>query len=185
MRRTEARKELGKDLMYILIGLLLAAALSRTGILDSVIDMLGDTIITSFIAGIFFTSAFTIAPATVALIHIAGGVSIHVIAFWGALGAVCGDMILFFFIRDKFADDLKRSFKPSFVHHVMNSFHFGFLKWLSPVIGALIIASPLPDELGIAMLGMSKVRLVVLIPVAFVMNMIGIYFILWFAKLIR
>ncbi|HEY4478659.1 MAG TPA: hypothetical protein VI775_02350, partial [Candidatus Paceibacterota bacterium] len=59
--------------------------------------------------------------------------------------------------------------------------HFGFLKWLSPLIGAFIIASPLPDELGVALLGMSKIRIAVLIPLSFTMNILGIYILIFFA----
>jgi hypothetical protein len=49
------------------------------------------------------------------------------------------------------------------------------------VLGAFIIASPLPDELGLTLMGMSKVRLAVLVPVSFVMNAVGIYLLVWFA----
>ena len=181
MRRKQAQRELTKDIVFILIGIVIASALVTTGTLDLVVGALGSGAFSSFIAGVFFTSAFTIAPASVALGHISLTTPIHVVALWGALGALCGDLILFFFIRDKFANDLKRSFKPTFVKHIASSFHFGFLKWLAPIFGALIIASPLPDELGLTLLGMSKVRLAVFIPLAFTMNLIGIYGLVWFA----
>ncbi|MEK7641949.1 MAG: hypothetical protein AAB365_03060 [Patescibacteria group bacterium] len=184
MTSARARTELIKDIMLIVIGFAVALFLSKAGILDAIISLLGNGIIASFFAGIFFTSAFTLGPASIALTHIASYTPIGVVAFWGGLGALCGDLVLFFFIRDRFTADLLNVFKPSFVKHIMHSLHFGFLKWLSPVIGALIIASPLPDELGVALLGLSKTRLTVLIPVAFVMNMLGIYLIGWFAQLV-
>ncbi len=43
-----------------------------------------------------------------------------------------------------------------------------------PMLDALIIASPLPDEFGVSLLGLSKVRVAVLLPIAFVMNFLGI-----------
>lgn len=182
--RTSAHRELIKDAFLIIVGFGCAIIMSKAGVLDSVISFLGDGAAASFVAGIFFTSAFTIAPASVALVHIAGATDHLTVALWGALGALCGDLILFFFIRDKFAADLKRSFKPSVMKHVLRSLHFGFLKWLSPIIGALIIASPLPDELGIALMGISRTRLIILVPVSFVMNLLGIYALIWFAGLI-
>jgi hypothetical protein len=97
---------------------------------------------------------------------------------------MCGDLILFFFIRDRFASDLMKAIKPAKIRHIMHSFHFGFLKWLSPIIGALIIASPLPDEFGISLMGISKVRVVILLPVAFAMNVLGIYLLIEFSHLI-
>ncbi len=183
MRRSIARHNLIHDLLFIFIGIIIAVALSHTGVLDSIISFLGDGVAAAFIAGFFFTSAFTIAPATVAFTRMVGTMPIPSLALWGALGALCGDLVLFFFIRDRFADDLKASFKPSVVKHVLRSFHFGFLKWLSPLVGAVIIASPLPDELGLALLGFSKTRLIFLVPVAFIMNAIGIYLLVWFASI--
>jgi hypothetical protein len=141
-------------------------------------------IISSFIAGIFFTSVFTIAPSSVLFVHISDYAPINGIIVWGALGAMCGDLVLFFFIRDRFVDDIMRMIKPKTIHHILRSVHLGFLKWLSPILGALIIASPLPDELGIALLGMSKVRTSLLMPIAFLMNMLGIYLLIQFSNLL-
>lgn len=184
MRRVNPHQELTKDLLLIIIGFGCAILLSRIGALDAIITFLGDGIIASFVAGIFFTSAFTLGPASIALNHITSYTPLHTVALWGGLGALCGDLILFFFIRDRFTADLMHAFKPSFVKHVFRSLHFGFLKWLSPIIGALIIASPLPDEFGIMLMGMTKTRLAVLVPVSFVMNVVGIYAIVWLAALV-
>lgn len=184
MRRSRAKKELIKDILLIFVGVAFALFLSTSGVLDQVISLIGNTAAASFFAGIFFTSVFTLGPASVTLVHIAGQGSEHVVALWGALGAVCGDLVLFFFIRDHFAEHLMKSMRPSFAKRILSSFHLGFMKWLSPVIGALIIASPLPDELGMALLGLSKVRIALLIPISFVMNMLGIYLLIWSVSLL-
>ena len=97
---------------------------------------------------------------------------------------MCGDLILFFFIRDRFYNDIVNSIKPKTIKHILRSFHFGFLKWIAPIVGALIIASPLPDEFGIALLSMSKVKTAVLMPVSFIMNALGIYLLITFASFI-
>ena len=173
------------DVLFITLGIAVAIALSKSGALDLVLSLLSDYhIIASFIAGVFFTSVFTLAPASVALARIAESSPLHSVAIWGGLGAMFGDLILFFFIRDRFAEDIKSVFKKSTVKRFMHTFHFGFLKWLAPVLGALIIASPLPDEFGISLLGMSKIRTAVLMPVSFIMNVLGIYLLVVFAALI-
>ncbi len=173
------------DVIIIALGIAIAIVLSKAGIIDMAVSNLRDySIIASFVAGIFFTSTFTIAPASVAIIHLAQSIPLPILAFWGSLGAVCGDLILFFFIRDRFAVDLMNTFKSSTRKHFFHSFHFGFLKWLSPIIGALIIASPLPDELGLSLLGFSKMKIAVLIPISLAMNYLGIYIIVGFANLI-
>jgi hypothetical protein len=179
--RKKARHELAKDFFFIFVGAFVALILSRAGIVDYIIQLLGDTAVASFVSGIFFTSVFTIAPASVALGHIALHGSPLTVALWGAIGAVCGDLVLFFFIRDRFTGDLFGSVKPSVTRHILASFHLGFMKWLSPLLGAFVIASPLPDEIGLTLMGLSKMRVAVLIPISFVMNMLGVYAIIWFA----
>lgn len=184
MAYKKARQALMKDIGFIFIGVFIALVLVKTGALEGLLSVFGSGIFASFVAGIFFTSVFTIAPSSVVLAGLAESVPIHSIAIWGALGALCGDIILFFFIKDRFAEDLRRSLKPSFLKHIFSSFHLGFMKWLSPVLGALIIASPLPDELGLTLMGMSKVRLAILIPVSFAMNAVGIYALLLLTNLV-
>jgi membrane protein DedA with SNARE-associated domain len=183
MRIKKARRELAKDFIFILVGVLIAVTLSRLGVIDDFIKLIGNEISASFMAGIFFTSVFTIAPAAIALTNIAD-VPIFTISFWGALGALCGDLILFYFIRDRFAENLISSIKPSVTKNVLNSFHLGFMKWLSPLLGAIIIASPLPDELGLTLLGISKTKISVLIPISFVMNFIGIFGLIYLVRIV-
>ena len=174
-RRIAARRELSKDLILIIIGGIIALGLAQVGLIEMIVNLLGGQAVASFFSGIFFTSAFTIAPASIALSDIAQHASVFTVAFWGALGAMCGDLILFFFIRDRFADDVIHSLKPSLMKHIARSFHLGFLKWLAPLIGAAIIFSPLPDEFGLALLGISKTRVALIIPISFVMNYLAIY----------
>lgn len=173
-----------EDVFYIFTGIVIAIVFSRSGLVDQVYGILGNSILACFIAGIFFTSAFTIAPSSIFLVHIANSLPVHTVAIWGGLGAVVGDLILFLFIRDRFANDLLKSLKPSLIKHIFKSFHLGFFKWFSPVLGAFIIASPLPDELGLTLMGLSKTRLYILIPISLIMNMIGIYAIVWFSHII-
>jgi len=171
-----------EDFLMISFGIIIAIFLSRIGFIDLLINLFKDHYqIPSFIAGMFFTSFFTLGPSSVALVHIAETAPFTGLVVWGGIGAMFGDLILFFFIRDRFAEDLKHAIKPRYFRLFMKSMHFGFMKWLSPVIGAFIIASPLPDEFGITLLGMSKIKLAVLMPIALVMNMLGIYLLVEFS----
>ncbi|MEK7579025.1 MAG: hypothetical protein AAB460_00625 [Patescibacteria group bacterium] len=165
-----------RDLWVVLLSIVLAVILVRTGALQTLINAAeGAHILGSFLAGIFFTSGFTIAPASVALLEIAKTTPPLLVALWGAIGATVGDLIIFFFIRDAFVDDLVGAFKTSHtVAGILSHLHFALLRWVLPIIGAIIIASPLPDELGLACLGVSKIRIRYLIPLAFVFNFIGI-----------
>lgn len=175
MSRARAVKNLREDIVSVGVSVLIAWFLISSGAFSSILaDTDAGRIFESFVIGIFFTSAFTLAPAAVFLGELSQHVSPWTVALFGALGAMCGDLLLFLFIRDRLADDIKAMFPKRAVRHVLNSFHLGFWKWLAPILGALIIASPLPDEFGLSLLGLSRTRLAVLMPVAFVMNFLGI-----------
>ncbi len=181
MLTAQARRNLRSDALMIAAGVIVAAALSWSGWIDSVLAAALPIQVAAFISGMFFTSAFTIAPASIALARLSVFAPLSVVALWGALGAMVGDLVIFFFLRDRFAADVMGSLRPSVMRHVLASFHLGFLKWLSPVMGAAIIASPLPDEFGLALMGLSRTRAAVLMPISFAMNWIGIYLVSWFA----
>ncbi len=175
LSRAKARQNIKEDIIAVGVSVLLAWFLISSGALSSFLASTdAGRIFESFVIGIFFTSAFTLAPAAIFLAELSQTISPWAVALFGALGAMCGDLILFLFIRDRLASDIEALFPKSAVHHFLNSFHLGFWKWLAPILGALIIASPLPDEFGISLLGLSRVRVAVLLPVAFVMNFLGI-----------
>jgi hypothetical protein len=47
-----------------------------------------------------------------------------------------------------------------------------------PVIGAIIIASPLPDEVGISLMGLSKISTPKFIFISYILNSIGLFLII-------
>jgi hypothetical protein len=65
-------------------------------------------IIGAFIAGMFFTSIFTTAPALATLGELGLVHNPVVIAIIGGLGAVIGDMVIFKFVRDRFVQERNR-----------------------------------------------------------------------------
>jgi hypothetical protein len=180
-------RDIQKDLTIILCGAILAFIIVRLDSFAAFFQEISRFMpLASFTAGIFFTSALTLAPASIVLakLSIIGG-STSEIALWGGLGAALGDVVIFLFIRDRVAAHLKTAFrKAKIMKGFFSSFHLGFMKWLSPIIGAFIIASPLPDELGLALMGLSKMKLIVLIPIAFIMNTLGIWGLISFVRLI-
>jgi len=185
LSRAHARENIKQDVVAVGASVALAWFLISSGALAGLLAATdAGKIFESFVIGVFFTSAFTIAPAAIFLGELSQTISPWTVATFGALGAMCGDLILFLFIRDRLADDIKGLFPKKAVRHFLNSFHLGFWKWLSPVLGALIIASPLPDEFGVSLLGLSRVKVSTLLPVAFVMNFLGILLVAGVASLL-
>lgn len=128
-----------------------------------------------FICGIFFVSTFSVAPAAVILFHLAETLNPLGIALAAGLGSVLGDLLIFRFLRDGVFEELAPILRTSRMGlRFEQLFNKPYFAWIVPIIGALIIASPLPDEVGIGLMGLSKIRLWQFALVAFLLNTIGI-----------
>lgn len=164
------------DALIIIASVYIAVMLVKTGTLAGIlVSALGFEFLGSFIAGLFFTSIFTTAPAIVTLGELARINSIVPVALFGALGAVIGDLIIFRFIRDKFSEHILELVSHRSAWKRMRAlFKLKLFRWASLFVGGMIIASPLPDELGISLLGFSKIKTSWFIPLSFLFNFIGI-----------
>ena len=174
---------LARDLALVVFSILIAIIFAKTGALQDLITSTQEVrFIGSFIAGILFVSVFTAAPATVALGEIAQSNSIITVAIIGGLGALIGDLLIFRFVRDKVSQDFSYLVKLSRTERFFSVFKLKLFRCLIPFVGALIVASPFPDEVGLAMLGLSKTKTSVFIPLSFFLNLIGILIIGLIAK---
>ncbi len=165
-----------QDIGIITLSILVAVLLIKTHVLSGILGATQNMdIIGSFVAGMFFTSIFTTAPAIVALASVSHNASILNVAFFGALGSVFGDVIIFKFIRDRLSEHLIVLIEHDSMWKRMKAlFKFRYFRWLTFLMGGLILASPLPDELGISLLGFSKMKIKSFIFVSFVFNFLGI-----------
>lgn len=167
-----------RDIYILCICVLATIFLVKTGALDLLLQKIKDfSIVGSFVAGIFFTSVFTITASAVILVEIAKHTDPLIVALFGAFGALIGDLALFTLVKDKVTKNVDVLIQKASHGHPVAIFHLEFLKWLNPILGAIVIASPLPDELGLALLGFSKLKPSTLVIILFVMNGIGIYLI--------
>lgn len=131
-----------------------------------------------FLAGALFVSTFTVSTGIVILLVLAEKYSPIEVGLVAGLGAVVGDLIIFQFIKDRLVDELKDVYnKIDGGHHLKRIFYSKYFKWTPPVLGAIIIASPLPDELGVSLMGLSKMKTYQFILLSFILNAIGIFLI--------
>lgn len=177
------RSDLIRDLGTIILSILVAVILAKTGALEGLMTSTqGMRFIGSFIAGIFFVSVFTAAPATVALGEIAQSNSVITTAILGGFGALVGDLIIFRFVKDRVSQHFSYLVRVSKSQRIVSIFKLKLFRWMIPFIGALIIASPLPDEIGVTMLGLSKMKNSYFILLSFILNSAGILIIGLIAK---
>ncbi|MBI4090988.1 MAG: hypothetical protein HY422_03105 [Candidatus Komeilibacteria bacterium] len=173
------RAALLKDALILAGSIALAILLVRSGIIHAALDRAGQyALVGSFVAGICFASLFTVAPAVAVLAEIGQTHSPILVALIGGAGAVLGDLIIFKFMRDRVSLHLAfiiQKIKSPLFAAILR--HRAF-KWLLPFIGALIIASPFPDELGLALMGLSHIKTRIFIPLSFGLNATGILIII-------
>lgn len=162
-------RNVGTIITSVVVAYLLAETRAFEGLLaaSSGINFLG-----SFVAGMFFTSIFTFAPSTVTLAKIALSNNIWGVAFFGSLGAVVGDIVIFKFLRSVIAEDIEDLIKRR--KRLGGIFRLRFFRFLIPFLGAIFIALPLSDEVGLAMMGVMKLKMKFLIPISFALNFLGI-----------
>lgn len=183
-KRTRPRKEWQyPNTVTLLASLFLLYLLADTPIVHGVVQHIGGYgYLGSFITGIFFVSTFTVAPASVVLFHLAEQYEVLYIALTAGAGAVVGDVLLFRFLRDGVFEEYEPLMQKLKRRHMFELFKTPFFAWLTPVVGALIIASPFPDEVGIGLMGFSRVKQWQFALLTYVLNTLGILLIVFLAQ---
>lgn len=168
-----------KNLIIVFVGLLGALLLSRFEAFHSFLLHLGNLgYVGAFIAGILFVSTFTVATGALILLVLAETLSPIEIGLIAGLGAVVGDMTIFHFVRDNLASEITDIYNHfDRENHLKKIFHSKYFSWTLPVFGSLIIASPLPDELGVSLMGISKTNSLKFALISYILNSVGIFLI--------
>jgi len=137
------------------------------------------------IGGAMFTSLFTTAPGIAILLSFTDIYSPLTIALIGAGGAVIGDLIILRVFEEKIGYELSPLIKK---------FHMrGFLKKIkrkkererTVLLGMIVIASPLPDEIGIGLLGIAHLPLISLLTITYLLNAAGLLLLVYGVNLIQ
>lgn len=190
-----------RNLILLTISFFVAYYILRSGGVVSLIQGLSNFgYPASFVAGLFFSYGITIAPATAALFNLGQTFNPFLIALIGACGTVISDYIIFRFVRDRLLDEIKLLSKEikSVTKPISHLFFWEELRirlwnaisrsrvWnlLIPVIAGLIIASPLPDEIGVALFGAVKFNPKKFVIIAYLLNFFGILAIAYSTRVI-
>ncbi len=160
----------------LVAGIALAVYFVKSDLLSTAVAHAAQfSLVVSFVEGFFFTSILTTTPAIVAILESAAYIPAWKLALVGGIGAVCGDMLVFRFVQSKLVEHILRVVFHPRVMRFGARVAAGPLWWLGPLCGTLVIASPLPDEIGLLMMGLSHIRLIQFIPLSFIANAGGIY----------
>jgi hypothetical protein len=184
-----------KNLFLLFLSIFVAYfILKNEGILSPLKDLHSLGYFSAFVAGLLFTSSLTTAPAT-ALIYKLGSIfNPIVLASIGAFGSLLSDYLIFRFVKHKLLDEIKllheevneflrpatKPFMPKDLKLKLYLWQKAFesrFKWLIPVVAGFIIASPLPDEIGVALLGAAKYEAKRFVFISYCLNFAGIFLI--------
>lgn len=138
----------------------------------------------AFVAGMLFVSSFTVAASVVVIGILSDNINPLVLGVVGGFGAMIGDLLILRYIKDHLTDELKMLFGKEGTSYVRSVIHSKYISWTLPIIGAFIIASPLPDELGVSLLGLSDISQKKFMLISYVSNFLGILAIASVAKVI-
>ena len=175
-----------RNLTLFIVSIIIAIVLSRVESFHTLLLSIGDWgYFGAFLAGILFVSTFTVATGALILLILAERLSAVEIGIIAGLGAVLGDLLIFRFVKDNLVEEVTPLYNKLGGKHVSVVLHSRYFSWLLPVVGAIIVASPLPDEVGVSMMGLSKMKSYQFVIVSFVLNAIGIFLVVSASNLIK
>lgn len=172
-----------RNLLIVIFGVVLAFYLVQwEGFRNFLLNLKGLGLVGAFIAGGLFVSSLTVSLGAVTL-----GMFTEIFPPWqlgivGGLGATVVDFLTFRFLRNQVFHQIKPVTEHLKEGWLLKIYHFlnnnKFLSWSLVILGALIIASPLPDEIGIAMMGISQIKPSHFLLITFLLNSLGIFLLL-------
>jgi hypothetical protein len=143
--------------------LILASTYVLAYVVFQVIDygLFHSTIITlgyagTLISGVFYVYGFTAAFATTALVILGKDQNIIIAGLLAGAGALLGDMIIFSFVRESFAEEIEKLKKGKILAWLHLKTPDNVKRFLMPLAGIILVSSPLPDEIGIPFLALSR-----------------------------
>lgn len=139
----------------------------------------------AFIAGILYDSTVTVSTSIVIFLVLAEELPRLEVGLIAACGAVLGDLIIFRFVKHSLMGEFKFIFQ-TFENGVGKKrtrtlkvlLHSRYFNWMLPVVAALMIGSPFPEEIAWALMGATKIKTYQVVLVSFVFNFIGIVLIM-------
>lgn len=176
--KTNQRLAVGVFHFAIFIGgIVIAILVVKTGIVHEILEKSsGIGLWGSFLAGIFFTTILTAAPATVIFFELGkSGIPIIPMALIAGAGALIGDFILFHFLKMGVTDSLVSFLKDKSHGRMKKLWRLKWFSWTMAIVGGIIIASPFPDEIGLALMGIGRVNQKIIAVLSYTLNTAGIF----------
>jgi len=167
-----------KYLWLFLLGIVFALIVANSEVTKSLLGQLAQYgYLGAFLGGALYIFTFTTATGLIVITELGQTMNPFLVGIFGGAGAVFGDMLIFTFARKGLEKEIKTSLKKAGGNFLLNILESKPLRWLLPLIGLIIIASPFPDELGVSLMGISKISTYKFFFLSFILNTVGIFMI--------
>lgn len=154
-----------KNILMFGVGIAVTLVINQTGIIYQVTNVAGTWgPLGAIVAGMMFASTFSVTTGALLLAALAKTMPPFQLLIFGSLGSVISDLMIFRLTRKSLARDIKENM-TKYSHftgkhqHLRRLLHSRYFGWTLPALGAFIIASPLPDELGVSLMGISRMNI--------------------------
>lgn len=173
-----------KHLTYFVVSILVVVVLMRFQFFhDSLLWVASTGYIGAFIGGMLYVSTFTAAIGILILLYLADSIPILPLSLVAGVGGVVGDFVIFKLIRTSLKEELNSLYYKLGGMYISRLFtKKSPLGWMLPIMGAVVIASPLPDEIGVSMLGISKLTSTNFLILSLFLNCVGICVLIFFGE---
>ncbi|MBU1031578.1 hypothetical protein KKE03_01485 [Patescibacteria group bacterium] len=178
------RKLILKTAVFV-FSLSLAWWLVKGGYLNNLIlAVLPLKFVAEFLAGMLYVSFLT-APISIAMLLVLADANNPILtALLAGFGAAFADLVIVKFFKEKLSKDVDLISRQLRLKKANDFLIKWKLDFLTPLIGAIIVASPLPDELGLMLLGASKLTYPQIAVLTYILNTAGILLIVVPANLL-
>ena len=184
-----------RNLIFLIVSFVIAYYILKFKPIASFMDGMMNELsyfgyVAAFVLGMLFTYALTATPAAAVLYNLGQNLNPLLIAFVGAFGSLISDYLIFRFVRDRLINEIKslskeieKLTKPASSLDFTREIRIILWKKISrsrtwkiiiPIIAGFIIASPLPDEIGVAIFGAVKFEPKKFLVISYFLNFIGI-----------
>ena len=175
-----------KGLTLVFISIILTIFLSGNHSLNQTIFNISRIpILGSFVAGILYVSASTAPFGVFLLLGLSKSLPAIEIAIVAGLGGAVADFVLFRFFKAVILAEITLIYNKLGGRHLTRLMNHRLLRWSLPIVGAIIIASPFPDELGISLMGLTKIKTYQFIILTLILDITGVFLLVTAFSLIK
>lgn len=166
-------------LFFMLVSLALGFLLFAYPLTHELLRKLADFgYLGALLGGALFVWSYSVGIGLAILLTLKEELPLVPLAIAGGIGGMLGDLVIFRFVKSTLKRELLDIAHKLWGKKAVKNVRKGPLKFFLPVIGVIIVLSPFPDELGISLMGLSRISTIQFILLTATLDSINVYLML-------